>query len=177
MLGPSGLTASPGIWLERGQLLLTRATIRGGTPTVAVPSAPAIATSAGQVLLDPSTVLLPSGGAAPIQGLAAQIPLEFASSIVTLTPSQLDVSSHGPTNLWFVTMLSAPVTPAPTPWGLSWADPTAASLLVLAAYGPDRHAFTTPLPPLPAGIFVALQPVVLAAAGFGLGTPSMLTTR
>jgi hypothetical protein len=178
MRGPSGLIAAAGVWLERGTLLVTRATIRGGTPTPATPSAPAIAADAGEVLLDPSAVLLPTGSALPIQGPAAQIALEFASSIVTLTPTQLDIHSHGPANVWFATMLSAPVALTPTPWGVSWVDPTAAALVVLAAYGPNReHAFTTPLPPLPPGIFVAVQPVVLAPTGFGLGAPSMLTTR
>jgi hypothetical protein len=176
--GGSSVFSTPGLQLDGGSFFATRATIRGGLPTSLSPGAPAIAAAGGEIVLDPSAVLVPSGTFPAVTGGVPVASAEFASSIAMLTPLQLNVASHGPAGEWFALMLSLPGPLAVTPWGLSWVDPSAASVMVLASYGLDReHSFAAPLPPLPAGLAVVMQPIVLAPTGYGLGLPTVVTTR
>lgn len=175
--GADGLIPSPAVWLESGQLVATRATLRAGPATSLVPAVAAILANAGSLLLDPSAVLVPTGNAPPVQGGVAPLTREFASSLVALDPQRLRIESQGPAGVGFAITLSVAVPQVATPWGLAWVDLTSAALLAVPTYAADRsHVFTAALPPLPPGLTLAIQSVVFESM-LTFSAPTIATTR
>ena len=160
--------------IQRGRLVASRSTIASGSTSL--PKSAIYATDT-ELLLDPSTVLQPSGGAPAIEGGVA-VPFPFASMRAQLTASALTVLSHGPANDPFAIVLGPVGGLQPTPFGLTWLDPPRTSLLAFASYGANRlHTLTLPLPPLPPGLVVGLQSVGFSGNTVGLGVPSLVVVR
>lgn len=171
--GPLG---GPGALVNGGLLVATRGHIAGGlTGSFANP---AISTSGGDVLLDPSTVLLPSPGGQPVTGTTPTV-APFASLATADTGTTLAVLAHGPAGAPFATLFSAPSLPLATPFGITWLDPGSALVLQLDAFGTTtRLASTTvPHPPLPPGTAFALQSLVFDAGQLRLGVPSVIVMQ
>ena len=161
------------VLVDGGRLVVSRSTIACG-PSSSPRSA--ITATNTELLLDPSTVLQPSGGAPAIQGGTA-VPFPFASMRAQLTSSALTVQSHGTANETFATVLAPVVGFQATPFGLTWLDPAQASLLAFASYGANRlHSVTLPLPPLPPGLVVGLQTIGFEGGTIQLGVPSVVVT-
>lgn len=161
-----------GINLDGGELAITRSTV-----TATAPTAPAISTTGGVVVIDPSVSLVGGSGQA-VSGNAAVISTEIyslASSYQELS-SVMRLENHGVTGQFFATVMSVPTAQTELPLGVAWVDPFAITVLDVASYGTMRvHNSSLALPPLPAGLTVALQSVVFRPSGLTLSTPSLLT--
>ncbi|MEZ6037435.1 MAG: hypothetical protein R3F29_08145 [Planctomycetota bacterium] len=173
--GGNGVGGS-GVWALGGLLVATRGQIRG---TAAGPFAsPAITSTGGEVLLDPSTVLLPSPGAVAVSGTTPTI-VPFASLKTSDDGAALTVQAHGPVGLPFATLFSAPSAALPTPFGITWLDPMNALVLNLDAFDATTRLAnaTVPHPPLPPGTTLALQSLVFDGGELRLGLPSVVTMQ
>jgi hypothetical protein len=160
--------------VEGGRLVASRSTIASGSSSF--PKSAITATNT-ELLLDPSTVLQPNGGAPAIQGGTA-VSFPFASMRAQLTAGALTVLSHGTANETFATVFAPVVGLQSTPFGLTWLDAPQTSLLGFASYGANRlHSVTLPLPPLPPGLVVGLQTIGFEGGTIGLGVPSVVVTQ
>ncbi len=162
------------VLVEGGRLVVSRSTVASGAS--GFPKSAIYATNT-ELLLDPSTVLQPSGGAPGIQGATA-VPFPFASLRAQLAAGSLTVQSHGTANETFATVFGPVVGLQSTPLGLTWLDAPQTSLLGFASYGADRlHSLTLPLPPLPPGLVVGLQTIGFEGGTIAFGVPSLVVTR
>jgi len=171
--GGNGPFGGPGVNMNSGTLVATRTEIRGS-----IGGFPAIATSAGSLLLDPSTVLVPSGASPLISGPVLPTSFEVASVEAHTNGTQLTVDSHGTAGALFATVVSVAAPQSATQIGLTWLDPSSATVFYFANYAvvDRRHNITIPHPVLPAGIVFAVQSVHFAPLGPAFGTPSLFTT-
>jgi hypothetical protein len=169
--GGNGPFGGAGLQLLAGSAVATRSEIRGSVGFAAID------TVQGSLLLDPSTLLVPGTGAAPVSGPVPPVNTIVTSQQAATQGTVLTVDSHGPAGALFATFVSIAAPQWSTPIGLSWLDPATAINLPLAIYDPvtRAHSLAVPHPPLPAGIVFALQPVHFAAAP-AFGVPSLLTT-
>lgn len=164
--------------VDSGLLVATRTTFRAGPATAAQHTAPAIATTGGELLLDPSVVLLPTGNVPPIQGPGAQANLELVSASAAVAPTQLVVTSHGPAGLFHGIAIGPLTAPTATPYGSAWLDPASVQALAFGAFDANRLFTTTvALPPLPPGLVFALQPVLFDPLQVRLGIPTVAVSR
>ncbi|MBP8299219.1 MAG: hypothetical protein KA020_02545 [Planctomycetes bacterium] len=164
--------------VDGGMLIATRTTFRAGPATSAQFTAPAIATTGGELLLDPSVVLLPTGNVAPIQGPAAPANLELVSASAMVSATQLVVTSHGPAGAFHGIAIGPLTAPTATPYGFAWLAPASAQALAFGAFDASRLFTTTvALPPLPPGLVFALQPVLFDPLQVRLGIPTVVVSR
>lgn len=171
--------AGPAVSIEGGTLVATRTTLRAGPATPMSPDVSAVTSTDGLLLLDPSTVLIPAGAAVSISGPAFTANVELTSTSADVTGTQLTLNSHGPAGRPFGIVFGPPSPTVGTPWGLTWIDPAAASLLLVAAFDSNReNTFAIALPSgLPIGLTIALQPLVFDVAQLRLGMPTFATIR
>lgn len=169
----AGGIGAPGALVQGGLLVATRSQISASAFT-AFPT-PAIASTGGAVLLDPSCVLLPGQGTAPVSGATPTI-APFASLITADDGVTLTVEAHGPAGLPFATLFSAPSPALPTPFGVTWLDPGTALVLQFAAFDATTRLanVAVPHPPLPPGTAFAVQSLVFDGGALRLGVPSAI---
>lgn len=165
-----GLFPSPAARLVDGEVAITRSDL------VASLSSPAIVTSGGAILLDPSSRLVPGTGQPAVAGPAAVATFEFGSLVATSDGQQLTMQAHGPAGAPFLTLLSLPATESGTQFGLTWIEPAAFWIVADSVFpGTRLHTSSLPHPSLPAGTMVAMQTAFVTPAGVALGTPSLVT--
>ncbi|HEX5050336.1 MAG TPA: hypothetical protein VFZ65_01060 [Planctomycetota bacterium] len=171
---PGGNVAfgGPGATLNSGTLVATRTEIRGNLGYAA------IATVAGSIVLDPSTVLVPSGSSPAITGPVVPTITELASSVANTNGQLLTIDSHGGAGTLFATLVSLAAPQVATPIGPTWLDPNTAAVFYFATYDPVNrsHSITIPHPVLPAGIVFTVQAVHFAAVAPAFAMPSLVAT-
>lgn len=170
--GGNGILSGAGIRLDGGELAVTRSQVIG---TAGASHSPAIDTSGGLILLDPSAVLSPTGTEPAVRGPALTETFEFGSLDGFSDGQLLTLSAHGPAGAPFATVLSLPGPQVGTAFGWAWVDPTDVLLVGGAVFPAGRlHTSTVPHVPLPAGFTVAMQIAYLGPRGLTLGTPVLV---
>lgn len=170
--GSFGTFTGPGVLLESGRLHLTLSTVQA-TAWAGFQN-PAIATNGGEVVLDPTTVLTPVGGAPPITGPATVTHRDLVSLSGSTDGSTLTTDLHGPAGADFVTLLSFPVPAMPTPFGSLWLDPSEHLVADFGTLDATRsHRWSLPHTPVPSGFTVTLQTVIFTGT-FELSTPTVI---
>ena len=146
------------------------ATGAGGVPT------PAILTGGGTLNIEQDVTLVPSHGGAQISGPAAVTRGRVPSLDASVTSGNLDTRLYAPGAVRGHTLLSFPQTPPlPTPFGGMWIG--FVHLVVDSGNMPANgiRAASTRLPPLPAGLHVVLQGLVVQPTTVQLSAPIVLT--
>jgi hypothetical protein len=176
--GQAPFSAMPAIVLEAGLVTITgdsNTTIAaaGGTSG----SVPAIATTGGTIVLDPSVTL--RGNASPaVTGPAFVDVVRVPYASVQLDPSLLRASIFAEPSALSAALLSWSVPPLPTPFGTLWVHALASvvDFGVVPAGGVRTLQLT--VPPLASALPIILQPASLGVNGrIVLGAPDLFTTR
>lgn len=173
--GGNGTFPGPAILLMSGVLALSRGS--ASATGFSVFSHPAISTSGGAVLLDPSTALSSTGGQPLIGGPATVVPFPFASVTAASNGTTLTTEMHGLAGHGFAVFAGLPAAQLDTPLGLLWLDPNNYALLELGIVPASRlvqSSFTQP--PTLLGFPLAVQAIEFGVGSMKLSSPTLVVS-
>ena len=166
----NGVQFGPGVSMTSGRLTVTESTVRAGR--FGEPASAIELSAEAELVMDPTTVLVPWNGAPPISGAGSVSRRQVANLDAESDGSQLQVDLHGIDDSDFVVLMSLPSEVVPTPFGDLWFHPD--HLLLEFGFlrqGNRDHVFSVAHGAVQGGFAVTLQAVLLTPNSFVLSAP------